>query len=218
MSARSTTTTTSLRDVNHILRYGDLGMWSLLKRGDVVRFKFNNREYTGKFIRMNKTIVWSDFVSQYGIALIVILDGRRYTFNTGLRLLSEILFPGGGHATQPGVEYTHWSNQPVMKSFEVAFTCADFPIILNSSIPYSPTYDMVSWRSNWLCGIPGPPSDFWSSYELKRDVQRMELWLKERREPEEPPTPPPGLEPDTKKKSSNKMPSNTELNKSDIKF
>jgi hypothetical protein len=208
----------SLRDVNHILRYGDLVMWSLLKPGDDVSFKFKNREYTGKFFRMNKIIVWSNFVSQYEIALIVILDGRRWKVDTGLRLLSEIIFPGGGHATQPGVEYPQWSNKPVMKSFEVAFTCADFPIILNRAIPHHSTYDMVSWRSNWLCGIPGPPSELWSSYELKSDVQRMELWLKERREPVPPPTPPPGLEPDTKNRSSNKIPPTSELNKSDIKF
>ena len=205
----------SLVEVIHTLRYKHLVMWSLLKPGDVVRFKYINQVYTGKFIKFNKTIVWSNFLpSQYGIAVTVTSGSQRYTFNTGLQLLSEILFPGGGHATQPGVEYSNWSNQPVKKSLEVLFTCIDFPIILDIAIPNISAYDMVSWRSNWLCGIPDPGL----AHDVKSDVQQMESWLKERREPERPPTPPLGLESPRQKRSSNKMPNNYELNKSDIKF
>ena len=97
---------------------------------------------------------------------------------------------------------------------EVAFTCIDFPIIIDMAIPNISAYDMVSWRSNWLCGIPDPGL----GHDVKSDVQRMESWLKERREPERPPTPPLGLESPRQKRSSNKMPDNSELNKSDIKF
>lgn len=204
----------TLVEVTHTLRYKHLVMWSLLKPGDVVSFKYINQVYTGKFIRMNKTIVWSNYVSQYGISLDIVWGKTEYNYHIDNQLLSEILFPGGGHATQPGVEYTQWSNQPMEKSFGVAFTCIDFPIILNMAIPNISAYDMVSWRSNWLCGIPDPRL----AYEVKSDVQQMELWLKERREPERPPTPPPGLESPRQKRNSNKMPTNSELNKSDIKF
>jgi hypothetical protein len=201
---------------NHNLKYEHLVMWSLVKPGDIVRFKYKNATGTCNFNKFTKTIVWGDWLPpRYEFTLDIEELEDKPTIPP--QLLSEMMFPGGGHVTQPGVAYPDWLKKEVHHHFNSPFTYQDFPIILDIAIPNRAVYDMVSWRSNWLCGIPDP-GQLWSSHDFKLDVQKMELWLKERREPPRPPTPPPGLESPRQKKSSNKMPSNPELNKSDIKF
>ncbi len=47
--------------MEHNLKYEHLVMWSLVKPGDIVRFKYGNATFeSGNFNKFTKTITWGD--------------------------------------------------------------------------------------------------------------------------------------------------------------